>query len=316
MAILGWFLIFLGIISAIVAGTVSKEDGFGRDSRKTYPLRKYAFLLLFVSGVGIIFTCMATVPKGHVGVEVVFQGVTGEYREQGLQFKNPLAKLQNMSIQTQKYEVPASAVSNDLQVVNTTITVNYRLDPAAAPTVLRDIGENYIDVLAAPAVQETVKQVTALYKAENLIQERPKVKIDITDALSERLFERGILIETVSLTDFQFSDMFDTAIEAKVAAEQAVLEAQNKLARIKVEAQQREAQAIGEANAVIAEAEGQAKAIEIVTAAQVKANEEIAASLSDAVLQYILYDRLGENVQILVIPGGQGTDLVLPSPAK
>ena len=114
------------------------------------------------------------------------------------------------------------------------------------------------------------------------------------------------------ITDFKFSDTFTAAIEAKVAAEQAVLEATNKLERVKVEAQQREAEAKGEADARIAKAIGEAEYIRIVTEAQVAANDAIAETLTPAILQYILLDRLGEDIKIMVIPSGQGLDLVLP----
>ena len=46
------------------------------------------------------------------------------------------------------------------------------------------------------------------------------------------------------------------AVEAKVAAQQRALQAQNELRRIQIEAQQNEAQAIGEQKANIARAEG------------------------------------------------------------
>ena len=124
--------------------------------------------------------------------------------------------------------------------------------------------------------------------------------------------ERGIITETVSITNFQFSDTFTTAIEAKVAAQQAVLEARNKLERVRVEAEQAQAEAVGVANARIAKAEGEAQYIQIVTDAQVAANEAIAASLTPEVLQYILIDRLGEDIKIMVIPSGQNLDLVVP----
>jgi len=95
-------------------------------------------------------------------------------------------------------------------------------------------------------------------------------------------------------------------------AEQAVLEAKNKLERVKVEAQQREAEAKGEADARIAKAIGEAEYIRVVTEAQVAANKDIAESLTPEVLQYILLDRLGEDIKVMVIPSGQGLDLVLP----
>jgi regulator of protease activity HflC (stomatin/prohibitin superfamily) len=116
----------------------------------------------------------------------------------------------------------------------------------------------------------------------------------------------------LSITNFQFSDTFTAAIEAKVAAEQAVLEALNKLEQVKVEAQQREAEAKGEADARIAQAIGEAEYIRVVTEAQVVANKAIAESLTPEVLQYILLDRLGEDIKVIVIPSGQGLDLVLP----
>jgi len=93
---------------------------------------------------------------------------------------------------------------------------------------------------------------------------------------------------------------------------QAVLEATNKLERVKVEAQQREAEATGEADARIASAIGEAEYIRVVTEAQVAANSAIAASLTPEVLQYILLDRIGEDIKVIVIPSGQGLDLVLP----
>ena len=91
-----------------------------------------------------------------------------------------------------------------------------------------------------------------------------------------------------------------------------MLEATNKLERVKVEAQQREAEARGEADARIARAIGEAEYIRVVTEAQVAANIDIAESLTPEVLQYILLDRLGEDIKVMVIPSGQGIDLVLP----
>ena len=265
---------------------------------------------LFV--LGLLFTCLATVPRGHVGIAIQFKAVTGEYRTQGLQFKSPIVKLYNMNVQTQKYELASAAASMDLQDVTTTIVLNYHLNPSDAPVMYRDLGEDYIDKIADPAIQETLKKITARYLAEDLILKRPAVKADITEDLRARLLEWGIITETVSITNFQFSPVFSQAIEAKVAAQQAVFEAENKLERVKVEAKQAEEAAIGMANAAIAESEGKARAIRIVTEAQVKANEDITASLNPEILRYIMLDRFGDNIAIWVVPEGQ--DLVLPAP--
>jgi regulator of protease activity HflC (stomatin/prohibitin superfamily) len=254
-----------------------------------------------------------TIPAGHRGVVIRFSATTGTVLGEGLRVKLPfLDSVVTMSVQTQKYEVPSSAVTNDLQDVSTTIALNWHLDPSMAAEVYRTLGLDFINRIAAPAVQEIIKQVTSKFDAEDLILRREEVKNAIYDDLSIRLAERGIVTEMLSITNFTFSATFTAAIEAKVAAEQAVLEAENKLQRVRVEAQQAEAEAQGFANARIAEAEGEAEYISVVTAAQVAANDAIAASLTPEVLQYILLDRLGDDIKVIVIPSGQGLDLVLP----
>jgi prohibitin 2 len=311
------FLLVIGIIALVVGLYISRSN-----KRRPEPLRDrlgptvgigLGIVLILIS---IIFSSFTTVPAGSRGVVIRFSAVTGTILDEGLQFKLPfIDSVVKMSVQTLKYEVDAASASKDLQDVNTTIALNYHLDPGQAAEVYRSLGTEYIDRIAAPAIQETVKQVTARYNAEDLILRRDEVKNDITTTLSTRLLQRGIITEAVSITEFQFSATFTAAIEAKVAAEQAVFEAQNKLERVKVEAQQAEEQAKGQANARIAEANGEAEYIRVVTDAQVAANNAIHDSLTPEVLQYILLDRLGPDVKVMIIPSDQGLDLVVPDNA-
>lgn len=244
-------------------------------------------VLITVFG-GIVIT-----PAGHVNVLLQFGKVAGT-KPEGLSFKMPIIEgVETMSLQTQLYTEQASAASKDLQDVNTTVAINYRVDPTYVAELYRTLGIHYIDKIAAPAVQEVVKEITARYNAEDMILRRADVKNDITNSLSQRLRERGIITETVNITDFKFSAVFTQAIESKVSALQAVLEAENKLERVKVEAQQAKAQAEGEAQAAVARAEGQVKAIEILKAA-----------LTPEYLQYIYIDKLAKDAKVIVVPAG------------
>ena len=307
-------LLVIGIIVTI-AGlymTQTSDGSRGKDSGR-FRGKVASIIGVIVIVISIIIGSFTTIPAGHRGVVIRFSAVTGSILNEGLQMKLPfLDSVVKMSVQTEKYETGAASASRDLQDVNTTIALNWRLDPSMAAEVYRTLGMDFIDRIAAPAVQETIKQVTAKYIAEDLILKREMVKNEIQENLSNRLLQRGIITETVSITEFQFSATFVAAIEAKVAAEQAVWEARNKLERVKVEADQREAEAKGEAAARIAKAEGESEYIRIVTDAQVAANDAVAESLTPQVLQYILLDRLGEDIKIIVIPSGQGLDLVLP----
>ncbi len=307
-------LLVIGIITLIVGSYIRLTNKGGQGDPNA---RRWGFIGSGVAVVIIIASLVlgsfTTIPAGHRGVVIRFSAATGRILDEGLQTKLPfLDSVVEMSVRTQKYEADSSAVTNDLQDVSTTIALNWHLNPGMTAEVNKTLGLQFIDRIAAPAIQETIKQVTSKFNAEDLILRRDEVKNAIAESLSIRLAERGIITETLSITNFQFSATFTAAIEAKVAAEQAVLEAQNTLERVKVEAQQREEQAKGEANARIAQAEGEAEYIRLVTDAQVAANEAIVESLTPEILQYILLDRLGEDIKVIVIPSGQGLDLVLP----
>jgi len=307
-------LLILGIIVLIASIYVWKTNKESKEDPRTQLGGRMGIIIGSVLIViSIIVGAFTTIPAGHRGVVIRFSAVTGRVLDEGLRTKMPfIESVVKMSVQTEKYETGAASASRDLQDVNTTIALNWRLDPGMAAEVYRTLGLGFIDRIAAPAVQETIKQVTAKYIAEDLILKREAVKNEIQENLSNRLLERGIITETVSITEFQFSATFVAAIEAKVAAEQAVWEARNKLERVRVEAEQAEAAAKGEAAARIAKAEGEAEYIRVVTDAQVAANNAVAESLTPQVLQYILLDRLGEDIKVIVIPSGQGLDLVLP----
>ncbi len=301
------FLGVFGVLAGVAYHYIAKGEG-----RPTPTGRLIAWGSVLLIVLSLVLGSFTQIQAGHRGVVVRFGGVTGRILQEGLQVKLPVIdEVVKMNVQTQKYEVGATSLSLDLQDVNTSIALNYKLDPSAVADIYKNIGVEYMARIASPAIQETVKAVTARFNAEDLILRRSEAKDAITTDLTNRLQERGIVTEMVSITNFQFSETFTQAIESKVAAEQAVLEAINKLERVKVEAQQAQEQARGTAAARIAEAEGQAESIRIVTDAQVSANQAIAESLNDDVLRYIFIDRLGGDIKVIVIPSGE--NFVLPS---
>ncbi len=188
--------------------------------------------------------------------------------EEGLHFVVPFQDtVVNMEVRTLKFVKSTPSASKDLQTVSTEVTVNYRASPNSVNLLYKEVGPDYENRVIQPAIEEVVKQVTANYNAEELITKRPLVKADIEREISSRLIKFNIISEVISITDFQFSQLFAQAIESKVEAEQKALKAENDLRRIQVEAQQREAEAQGVAKANIAEAKGESEAIQIINQA-------------------------------------------------
>ena len=226
-------------------------------------------IILLVTGF-VMYSSVKIVDAGHRGVLLHWSAVdlTKPPLAEGIHFVVPFQdEVVSIEVRTLKYASEARSASKDLQTVETTVTVNYYPDKEAIHRLYKNLGLDYENRVIQPAIEETVKQVTANYNAEELITKRPLVKADIEASIRERLNQFDVVTEVISITDFEFSPLFAQAIESKVEAEQKALKAENDLRRIEVEARQHEAQAIGIANANIAEAKGEAEAIAIINQA-------------------------------------------------
>ena len=220
--------------------------------------------VIFIIG---LFSTLYIVGAGERGVILTWGEVDPAAMNPGLHIKIPFAQtVKKMDVQTQKYVAEASAASSDLQIVSSEIAVNYHLTPESVPGLYRDIGVAYREKVIQPAVQEVVKSCAAKFTAEQLITQRENVKECIDAALKLRLLDKGINMETTSITNFDFSAQFNSAIESKVTAEQEALTQKNKLAQKEYEAQQVVAAAKGDADATILKAEAEAKKVQLIQA--------------------------------------------------
>lgn len=217
-----------------------------------------------IIGLLVGLRSFSIVSAGHVGVVTQFGKIQDYVYGEGFHFKNPLNSVRKFSVQTSKVEAQASAASKDLQTVAASIAVNYRLKAETISEQYRNVKGDYESTIAAPAIQEVVKSVTAQYTADELITKRGEVSGLIQTRLAERLTAYAV-VETVSITNFDFSDSFNRAIEAKVTAEQDALASKNKLEQTKYEAEQTVVKAKAEAESLKIQAEALANNQQLVS---------------------------------------------------
>lgn len=229
--------------------------------------KKIVIIISAIVMIGILVLTLSAsikiVDAGNRGVLTHWNAVdfTQPPLEPGMHFVTPFQdNIVPVNIQVQATVEKANSASKDLQIVTTQVTVNSHPDPAGVSHLYQNIGFDYSTRVIVPAIQETVKAVTAKYNAEELITERPAVKQEIEDAIKVRLQQFGIMTDQVSITDFDFSPDFNSAIEAKVKAQQDALTAENTVKIIQAQAQQAIAQAQGLANSTITRAEGDKQA--------------------------------------------------------
>jgi len=207
-------------------------------------------IILIALAVIILATSLFyEVPAGNIGVVLRFSAVD-RVSYPGINIKLPFVeRVVLMNVRTQKDEVQATAMSENLQVVTSLIAVNYHLDGTRAKEVYENVGADYANIIVAPAIQNTFKAVTAQFTAEELITKRDEVRLLAEEELTKQLEQYFIIVENFNIVNFDFSVEYQQAIEAKQVAQQQVETSKQKLAQAEIDAQTVIAQAKGQADA-------------------------------------------------------------------
>lgn len=204
---------------------------------------------VFVVGLLLViflFSAIARVDSGAVGVLTLFGRVTGEALPEGIHLINPLKTNHELSIRTQEIKETASVPSSEGLVMNLDTSLIYHLSPDRAADVYQKIGPNYVEVLIEPNVRAAIREATASHTANALYTgEREMVAKQIFDELYNLLGQRGFVVESVLLRDIQLPATLKASIESKQQAEQESLAMSFRLQKEKQEAERKRIEAAG-----------------------------------------------------------------------
>lgn len=221
--------------------------------------------VLGLIGLVVVFGSFGIVKAGERGVKTRLGAVVGVV-PQGLYFKLPIVEsVTRMEVKTRTINYDKngnegdsrdssslSGASRDLQDVQIGVVVTYHINPEKVDSIFVQYKsvESFEATVIEPAIRETVKSTSAHYTAEELVTKRAEYSEKVNQLLQERFGLKDSILETFSVTNFEFSHAFTQAIEAKVTATQNAEAAKNKLEQVKYEAEQRITTARGEAEAI------------------------------------------------------------------
>lgn len=205
--------------------------------------------ILIGSTVGVLLlvglmSSTKVVGTGQVGVVTQYGRVTGRELDEGLSFVLPygINKVTMYDVKLQKQTVDSKAASSDLQDVSSQIVLNYNLKRNNISRLHQTIGDTYEDKVITPAINEVFKAASAKYTASDLIARRNELKSTTQGIISERLAKYGIVVDELSITNFEFSANFSKAIEDKQVAQQNAERAKFNLEAAKTDAEAQRAQ--------------------------------------------------------------------------
>ena len=252
-----------------------------------------------------------TVNSGELAVVKHLGKITGT-RDAGTNFDLWFTtSYQKYDTKVQNVEITTAAYSSDAQTMDVAMTLQYQI----MPDKVADIATQYGSLEALQGriqsiVIEKTKAVLSSHKAMNIIANRASISPAVEEAIKAAVDEEYFVsITAVVLTNIDFSDSFEKAVEDKMIAEQAKLKAdyenETKIAKAEADA----AAKLKEAQAAIEIAKAEAEALKIAAEAEAAANKLVAQSLTDEVLEAKFYEKwdgklpqvMGEGSAILDI---------------
>ena len=188
----------------------------------------------------IVFQPMTIVGVGERGVKVTLGQTSPVALEEGVHFVMPfISTVKKMNVKTVKSNIATMAQSKDIQQARIVYVVNYNLQPENAPKMWRTVGRDYVSVDVMPTVEGIVKDTIGKWNAQDIVANREKVASEVLFKLNEKLGPKYINVSDFQITEIQYSQAFEQAIESKVTAEQEALKAKNKTVQVQEEARQK-----------------------------------------------------------------------------
>lgn len=260
------FLLVLGLIILVVGIAAGKSEG------GLYKLRALLRLAgVVVMAVGFFTAAVKQIDAGTVGVQVMFGKVESGVLYEGLNVVNPLVTIVPMEIRTKNFTMSSvhdqstgvggsddgiKVICKDGLEVLLDLTVLYKLNPASAPEIYRDLSAEYEDRFIRPTTRTRIREAATNYIATDLYSERRKTfENDIRDAVEKDFTGRGLILEQLLVRNITLPASVKESIERKITAIQDAQRMQYVLDKGKQEAELKrvEAQGIADAQKILSE---------------------------------------------------------------
>lgn len=213
--------------------------------------------------VGVIFSSLATVPAGNVGVVSLFGKVDNDIMEEGMNFKNPLAKVTLFDAKQKTHKENISMPSKDQLITSFEMSIQYRLIKSKASQMLQETGtpDEVVNVHMIPLLRSKAREIgKSVDNAEQFYDDaiQQRIQAELKASLTT-LSEKGIQIDALLIRGVTLPSVITKAVQRKKEMAQEAEKAKEELNKFKVEQEKKEAQALAEKKAEVIEAQKKAE---------------------------------------------------------
>lgn len=291
---MAWFigivLFVFTIALAIVGGYLCSEDN------RVAGGICWALALICLISFAVVPFSLHQVDETEVLVIKEYGKVKEVITDPGMEFDFWLGKsYERIDTKTQDLKIEAMTYSSDAQVMNVALTVQYKFLGGEAKKIIKDYGSTKaLTERITSVLTETPKAVLSTRTAMEIIANRSSITPEIREAIQNALGEKyPVEITNVAISNIDFSDAFEQAVEEKMIAEQNKLKAD-------YENEKKVATAKANAEAKLLEAEAEAKS-----------NELLEKSITDKTLRDKYLDKWDGKLPSTMV--GEDTMLMVPA---
>lgn len=186
----------------------------------------------------VISSGATIIDTGERGVVLRLGKLVEQPLDEGFHIVVPVVdQVIKMSTRDIPSKIETEVSSADMQTIKVKMTLIYALNPNEVGTVYQKYRTNIDKILVQPTLLEITNSVIANYPIEQFVEKRSEISQKISTAFTEKTKNTGITVKSLLITEHDFSDEYNKAIEGKKVAEQRSLQAKYDLERVKLEAE-------------------------------------------------------------------------------
>jgi len=209
------------------------------------------YVVIFIGLVVLLVTSVKQVNEGERGIKTTWGKMVGEPLMPGIHFFNPISSgVILMDVREDKLEGNEPCFTKDTQLVEVAYALTLYPDPAMIGKIYSQFGTAWKQKVIKQTIQSSIKDVTGQFIADDLVSKREEARTEAFIEIQAALKERNIEVTRLDITNLDFDDAYEKAVEAKVVAVQRAIEAKNRTEQIKEEAKQKIEQANADAEAM------------------------------------------------------------------
>ena len=281
-----FFIIMAAAIALIIVGGIKcyqDADDYNRNNGKVAKSSKallFSGIISFVASLGLVITIPGSCHQVNTGEVAVVRhlGKIVNLRQPGTYFDFYFVNSYEIyDTKVQQDKILTAAYSKDGQTMELEVFLQYQVQSENIMKIATEYGS--LEALQSRIETQTIEKTKAVMSSDiamNIIQDRAEFSNKVSTAVREGISsDYYVNVRDVVLTNIDFTDEFEKAVENKVIAEQekqaAITRAEAELEVAKLEAQKKieEARGNAEAQKILAQASAEAATYKIIELARV-----------------------------------------------